>query len=97
MGPHVCFALRSFPCVSAAWSRRSKSSWRRVWSRRVATVASLYRVALPCVCRQVDNYYYWFGENRNDDFTFKSIDAYRSRDLKTWELTRTILSQVRSS
>jgi hypothetical protein len=31
---------------------------------------------------KVGSYYYWFGEDRNADNTFKSVDAYRSTDLK---------------
>jgi hypothetical protein len=26
--------------------------------------------------------YYWFGEDRNSDNTFRYVDAYRSTDLK---------------
>ncbi len=34
---------------------------------------------------KVGAYYYWFGENRNPDNTFKAVSVYRSADLKRWE------------
>lgn len=34
---------------------------------------------------KVGNYYYWFGENRNSDYTFKEVSCYRSTDLVNWE------------
>jgi hypothetical protein len=37
-------------------------------------------------------FYYWFGENRNPDFTFKSVNVYRSADLRSWELRGNALS-----
>ncbi|MFJ9862778.1 RICIN domain-containing protein [Streptomyces sp. NPDC101165] len=39
------------------------------------------------------SYYYWFGEDRNADNTFRSVDAYRSTDLKSWEFRGHVLSQ----
>ncbi|MEU5093484.1 RICIN domain-containing protein [Streptomyces sp. NPDC020996] len=42
---------------------------------------------------KVGSYYYWFGENRNADNTFRSVDAYRSTDLKTWEFRNHVLTQ----
>ncbi|MFF7467530.1 RICIN domain-containing protein [Streptomyces sp. NPDC008092] len=42
---------------------------------------------------KVGSYYYWFGEDRNSDNTFKSVDAYRSTDLKTWEFRNHVLTQ----
>ncbi|MFI6931051.1 RICIN domain-containing protein [Streptomyces sp. NPDC050287] len=42
---------------------------------------------------KVGAYYYWFGENRNADNTFKAVSAYRSTDLKTWEFRRNVLTQ----
>ncbi|SEE33074.1 RICIN domain-containing protein [Streptomyces sp. Ag109_O5-10] len=42
---------------------------------------------------KVGSYYYWFGEDRNSDNTFKSVDAYRSNDLKTWEFRGHVLTQ----
>ncbi|KUO22379.1 RICIN domain-containing protein [Streptomyces dysideae] len=41
---------------------------------------------------KVGSYYYWFGENRNEDNTFRYVSAYRSTDLKTWEFRRHVLS-----
>ncbi|MFF5436255.1 RICIN domain-containing protein [Streptomyces achromogenes] len=38
-------------------------------------------------------YYYWFGEHRNADNTFRYVDAYRSTDLKTWEFRNHVLTQ----
>ncbi|MCZ0986188.1 RICIN domain-containing protein [Streptomyces diastatochromogenes] len=42
---------------------------------------------------KVGSYYYWFGEDRNSDNTFRSVDAYRSTDLKSWEFRGRVLSQ----
>jgi hypothetical protein len=39
------------------------------------------------------SYYYWFGENRNPDNTFKAVSVYRSTDLKTWEFRNNALTQ----
>lgn len=39
-------------------------------------------------------YYYWFGENRNADNTFRYVSAYRSKDLKSWEFRRHVLTQA---
>jgi hypothetical protein len=40
-----------------------------------------------------DGYYYWFGESRNSDSTFRAVAVYRSTDLKTWEFRRNVLTQ----
>ncbi|MEU4999124.1 RICIN domain-containing protein [Streptomyces sp. NPDC021622] len=42
---------------------------------------------------KVDGYYYWFGENRNEDNTFRYVSAYRSTDLKTWEFRNHVLTE----
>ncbi|CAM5514537.1 RICIN domain-containing protein [Streptomyces aurantiogriseus] len=42
---------------------------------------------------KVGNYYYWFGEHRNADNTFRYVDAYRSTDLKNWEFRNHVLTQ----
>ncbi|MER5525597.1 RICIN domain-containing protein [Streptomyces sp. NPDC002677] len=42
---------------------------------------------------KVGSYYYWFGEDRNSDNTFKYVDAYRSTDLKTWEFRNHVLTR----
>ncbi|WP_240490553.1 RICIN domain-containing protein [Amycolatopsis vancoresmycina] len=42
---------------------------------------------------KVGAYYYWFGENRNADDTFKAVSVYRSADLKTWEHRNDVLTQ----
>lgn len=42
---------------------------------------------------KVGSYYYWFGENRNADGTFKAVSCYRSSDLKTWEFRSDILTK----
>lgn len=34
---------------------------------------------------KANGYYYWFGENRNPNGTFKAVSVYRSADLKNWE------------
>ena len=41
----------------------------------------------------VGAYYYWLGENRNPDNTFKAVSVYRSADLKTWEFRTNALTQ----
>jgi hypothetical protein len=46
---------------------------------------------------KVGSYYYWFGENRNADNTFRSVSAYRSTDLKTWEFRNNVLTQSSAS
>ncbi|MFF3736029.1 RICIN domain-containing protein [Streptomyces sp. NPDC002566] len=43
---------------------------------------------------KVGGYYYWFGENRNADNTFRYVDAYRSTDLKNWEFRNHVLTQA---
>ncbi|RZU23894.1 RICIN domain-containing protein [Streptomyces sp. BK239] len=43
---------------------------------------------------KVGGYYYWFGENRNADNTFRYVDAYRSTDLKTWEFRNHVLTRA---
>jgi hypothetical protein len=42
---------------------------------------------------QVGTYYYWFGENRNANNTFRYVSAYRSTDLKNWEFRNNVLTQ----
>ncbi|KUN21959.1 beta-xylosidase [Streptomyces antibioticus] len=42
---------------------------------------------------KVGSYYYWFGENRNADNTFKAVSVYRSTDLKNWEFRNNVLTQ----
>jgi hypothetical protein len=43
---------------------------------------------------KVGSYYYWFGENRNADNTFRYVDAYRSTDLKNWEFRNHVLTEA---
>jgi hypothetical protein len=42
---------------------------------------------------KVGSYFYWFGENRNTDNTFRYVSVYRSTDLKTWEFRNNVLTQ----
>src|SRR4051794_40340593 len=42
---------------------------------------------------KVGSSYYWFGENRNPDNTFKAVSVYRSTDLRTWEFRNNVLTQ----
>ncbi|WP_189215719.1 MULTISPECIES: RICIN domain-containing protein [Streptomyces] len=42
---------------------------------------------------KVGSYYYWFGEHRNTDNTFRAVSAYRSTDLKNWEFRNHVLTQ----
>ncbi|MEV0218863.1 RICIN domain-containing protein [Streptomyces sp. NPDC050704] len=43
---------------------------------------------------KVGSYYYWFGEHRNPDNTFRYVDAYRSTDLKNWEFRNHVLTEA---
>lgn len=45
---------------------------------------------------KVGAYFYWVGENRNLDDTFKAVSMYRSTDLKSWEFRGDILTQASS-
>src|SRR5688500_15815514 len=42
---------------------------------------------------KVGSYYYWFGENRNVNNTFRAVSAYRSTDLVSWEFRGNVLTQ----
>ncbi|MBP2336896.1 hypothetical protein JOF41_003074 [Saccharothrix coeruleofusca] len=42
---------------------------------------------------KVGDHYYWFGENRNADNTFRAVSVYRSTDLRTWEFRNNVLTQ----
>ncbi len=46
---------------------------------------------------KVGGYYYWFGENRNPNNTFRYVSAYRSTDLKHWEFRNNVLTQSSAS
>src|SRR5262245_34471431 len=46
---------------------------------------------------KVGSYYYWFGENRNANGTFRYVSAYRSTDLRTWEFRNNVLTQASSA
>ncbi|GAB3805174.1 RICIN domain-containing protein [Micromonospora zhanjiangensis] len=41
---------------------------------------------------KVGDYYYWFGENRNPNNTFRAVSVYRSTDLRTWEFRNDVLT-----
>nr|WSZ99176.1 RICIN domain-containing protein [Streptomyces sp. NBC_00857] len=43
---------------------------------------------------KVGAWYYWFGENRNADNSFRYVSAYRSSDLKNWEFRKHVLTQA---
>ncbi|MFE9646161.1 RICIN domain-containing protein [Streptomyces sp. NPDC006365] len=43
---------------------------------------------------KVGSYYYWFGEHRNSDNTFRYVSAYRSTDLKNWEFRNNVLTEA---
>ncbi|WP_203843096.1 RICIN domain-containing protein [Winogradskya humida] len=43
---------------------------------------------------KVGGYYYWFGENRNADDTFRAVSVYRSTDLRTWEFRHDVLTRT---
>jgi hypothetical protein len=42
---------------------------------------------------KVGAYYYWFGENRNANNTFRAVSAYRSTNLRDWEFRGNVLTQ----
>ncbi|MGI5151903.1 RICIN domain-containing protein [Plantactinospora sp. CA-294935] len=42
---------------------------------------------------KVGSYYYWFGENRNPDNTFRAVSVYRSTNLADWEFRANVLTQ----
>jgi hypothetical protein len=46
---------------------------------------------------KVGSAYYLFGENRNDDSTFRYVSVYRSTDLRNWEFRNNVLTQSSSS
>ena len=46
---------------------------------------------------KVGSYYYWFGENRNPNNTFRAVSVYRSTDLVNWEFRNDVLTQSSSA
>src|SRR6185436_2995067 len=46
---------------------------------------------------KVGSYYYWFGENRNSNGTFRAVSAYRSTDLANWEFRGDVLTSSSAS
>ncbi|MEV6303333.1 RICIN domain-containing protein [Actinoplanes sp. NPDC051861] len=46
---------------------------------------------------KVGTYYYWFGENRNADNTFRAVSVYRSTDLRNWEFRNNVLTPAAAS
>ncbi|MFH0179864.1 RICIN domain-containing protein [Streptomyces cacaoi] len=42
---------------------------------------------------KVGAYYYWFGENRNADNSFRYVSVYRSTDLAHWEFRNHVLTR----
>ncbi|AVT29165.1 MULTISPECIES: RICIN domain-containing protein [unclassified Plantactinospora] len=46
---------------------------------------------------KVGSYYYWFGENRNADNTFRAVSVYRSTNLRDWEFRNNVLTQSSAS
>ncbi|WP_422768766.1 RICIN domain-containing protein [Plantactinospora sp. WMMC1484] len=46
---------------------------------------------------KVGDYYYWFGENRNADNTFRAVSVYRSTNLRDWEFRNNVLTQSSAS
>lgn len=43
---------------------------------------------------KVGAYYYWFGESRNADMSFRAVNVYRSTDLGRWEFRGEALSRT---
>ncbi|HWS36565.1 MAG TPA: beta-xylosidase, partial [Actinoplanes sp.] len=46
---------------------------------------------------KVGSYWYWFGENRNADDTFRAVSVYRSSDLRNWEFRNDVLTSSSAS
>ncbi|GIG88576.1 beta-xylosidase [Plantactinospora endophytica] len=46
---------------------------------------------------KVGDHYYWFGENRNPDNTFRAVSVYRSTNLRDWEFRGNVLTQSSAS
>jgi hypothetical protein len=46
---------------------------------------------------KVGKYYYFLGENRNPDYSFRAVSMYRSTDLKTWEFRNDIWKSTTAS
>src|SRR3954447_13433930 len=46
---------------------------------------------------KVGSYYYWFGEARNSNLSFRAVPVYRSTDLRTWEFRGNALTQSSAS
>jgi hypothetical protein len=46
---------------------------------------------------KVGSYWYWFGENRNADDTFRAVSVYRSTDLRNWEFRNDVLTSSSAS
>ena len=46
---------------------------------------------------KVGDYYYWFGENRNPNSTFRAVSVYRSTNLRDWEFRNNVLTQSSAS
>lgn len=43
------------------------------------------------------SYYYWFGENRWSDQSFRSVNCYRSTNLKDWTFVNDVLTENSAS
>lgn len=43
---------------------------------------------------EVDGFYYWFGENRHPDGTFRYVSVWRSSNLRDWQLRNHVLTQA---
>ncbi|GAB2568246.1 hypothetical protein Aab01nite_43700 [Paractinoplanes abujensis] len=41
---------------------------------------------------EAGSYWYWFGENRNADDTFRAVSVYRSAGQRTWEFRTDVLT-----
>jgi hypothetical protein len=46
---------------------------------------------------KVGSYYYWFGENRNSDNSFRYVSVYRSTNLREWEWRNDVLTSNSSA
>jgi hypothetical protein len=43
---------------------------------------------------KVGGFYYWFGEDRNPDGTFRYVSVWRSSNLRDWEFRNHVLTQA---
>ncbi|MFI5529450.1 RICIN domain-containing protein [Kitasatospora sp. NPDC051853] len=101
----MSFRARGIPTVSAVLTALLLSLLGGVGTARAATVTVTNGTQFADTAGnpvhahgggvvKVGQFYYWFGEDRNADNTFRYVSAYRSADLKTWEFRNHVLTQA---